>query len=169
MTGYLFSVTSILMIMSIGPLVLAVITALLAEAKDQTRFKDEASLIASKPKAAIRYFFGCFWGSLTAAVTIVAATITSQWWDCAKAGLNCYDGQGGIQLILTVPVAWLFGALVGVVWTRFTLRADTHSLHASISRYAGPQRLWNRFVAYSVPPSFWIVVGFCLFRLMITR
>lgn len=90
--------------------------------------------------------------------------LIGEWWICRTQRQLCYDGQGGIILVVTVPVLAIVGALIAWGWTWLTLRVAPHHPWASIFRYSGSLRWLNWLLALVVPVAFWALVTFGLIR-----
>ena len=77
--------------------------------------------------------------------------------DCRLLNRGC-DGQGGMMLMFYVPVMFSVGALIGIWWTRFTVRLPATTVYASVFTYRGPHPWVNRALAAILSIGPWVLV-----------
>ncbi len=77
--------------------------------------------------------------------------------DCRVLSRGC-DGQGAIMLIFYVPFMFAVGALIGTLWTRFTVRLPVTTVYASVFTYRGPHSWVNRALAAILSIGPWVLV-----------
>lgn len=77
--------------------------------------------------------------------------------DCRVVNRGC-DGQGAIALIYYVPLMFAVGALIGTLWTRFTVRLPATTVYASVFTYCGAHPWANRALAAILSVGPWVLV-----------
>ncbi len=90
------------------------------------------------------YLAASLLGGTSGSISVIIALILDLKWECVYRARGCYDGQGGIVLVVLVPLMFVVGCLVGLFWTWVTSRVPSNSLYASVFAYNGPQRQKNR-------------------------
>ncbi len=113
----------------------------------------------------VHYVWLSILGGLAGTFSAVSALIVGEWWLCYSEKQLCYDGQGDLVLIFTVPVLAFCGALASLFWTWFTLRLAPTRLWASFFRYSGPNRLLNRAYSLLVPIFLWLFTTYAVYRI----
>jgi hypothetical protein len=115
----------------------------------------------------IRYFASSVVGGAAGAVSIIIAVIADLWWECKYQNRGCYDGQGGIVLVVLVPAMFVAGCFLGAVWTWLTSLLPSKSIFTSIYNYDGDRPGQNYTLAAGVSIGLWCAICFGLFRWMI--
>src|SRR5580704_8159235 len=64
-----------------------------------------------------RYLAAAILGGVAGVASIIVAVIAELRWECWHSGQGCYDGQGGIVLIVLVPIMFVVGGIAGAFWT----------------------------------------------------
>lgn len=112
-----------------------------------------------------RYLASIILGGFAGAAAIIAAVIANLKWDCWRWNRGCYDGQGGIVLVVLVPAMFVIGSLLGCFWTWLTTKFPTSSILAH--NYAGAVNLQGRIIRATLPIGLWSLICFGLFLLLI--
>jgi hypothetical protein len=115
----------------------------------------------------VLYFASCLFGGIAGAISIIVAVVADAWWECKYWNRNCYDGQGGIILVVLVPVMFMTGLLAAFIWTWITSQIPSKSVFASVYNYDGARRGLNIALAAVASTGLWCAICFGLFRLII--
>jgi hypothetical protein len=113
------------------------------------------------------YLAASLLGGIAGSISVIIAQIADLKWECAYRARGCFDGQGGIVLVVLVPVMFVVGCLVGLLWTWLTSRTPSNSVYASVFAYNGPQKRKNRLIATALSVGLWCLICSGLFGLMI--
>jgi len=104
-------------------------------------------------------------GGLVGAIASIAALYSAepQWCaDMSAKGSYC-DGQGGLILIFTLPVATVVGVIVAMLWSWSSLRISANSPWTSVFSYRGENRAKNVGIAIAIQIAYWAIF-FLAFR-----
>jgi hypothetical protein len=121
--------------------------------------------MTSGARQALRYLGSFILGGLAGAVAISVALFSDLDWECRHWHRGCYDGQGGIVLVVLVPVMFLVGGLLGCFWRWFRGRLPEPSFW--VNNNNGSREFPNAIIRWLVPVALWCLISFALFRLLI--
>jgi hypothetical protein len=99
-------------------------------------------------------------GAFVAFVTLMSALE----WECYSRHIGCNDGQGGIELIFTLPILSVVCSTLALVWTSLSFRIPEESVWASLYRYSGQRHLMNWVCAIAIQAIYWVLVSAVVFR-----
>ena len=87
---------------------------------------------------------------------MIVAVVAELRWECWHSNRGCYDGQGGIVLVVLAPCMFGVGGLLGALWTwlRFRMPMSRIFSHKQIGGMA-------------LPIGFWLLMCFGLFLVLI--
>jgi hypothetical protein len=112
-----------------------------------------------------RYFASIILGGLAGAASIIAAVIADLKWECWRWNRGCYDGQGGVVLVVLVPAMFVIGSLLGCLWTWLKTKLPPSSILAQ--NYAGAGNLQERIIRATLPIGLRLLICLGLFLLLI--
>lgn len=121
--------------------------------------------IASEGQQLRRYLVSIILGGFAGAVAIIVALIADLDWECKRWNRGCNDGQGGIVLVVLVPVMFVAGSLLGCLWTWLRSKLPSSSMLAQ--NYTGSSKLQHRITRSALPIMLWSLICFGLFCLFI--
>jgi hypothetical protein len=104
-------------------------------------------------------------GGIAGAVGIVVAVIAELDWECRYRNRGCNDGQGGIVLVVLVPMMFLVGTLLGSVWAWLRIRLPPSSILSQ--SYTGTQKVQSQIMAWLSPLLLWSISCFGLVLLLL--
>ena len=119
----------------------------------------------SLAESKVHYLWLSLFGGLAGVLAALVSLVAGEWWICYSERQLCYDGQGGLVLIATIPVLAFCGAFASLLWTWLTLRIAPTKLWASIFRYSGQYRYLNRAYSVLVPIFFWVFITYVVYRI----
>ncbi len=111
----------------------------------------------------------CGFGGLTGAIIAIAVFpfANSNWCrDMSAQGSHC-DGQGGLILIITVPLCIVIGSCASILWTWISVAIPAQKPWASIFSYGGGNRAMNVAFAVAIQILYWTI--FALITYSLTR
>lgn len=106
-------------------------------------------------------------GGIAGEFVAISSLFIGEWWICKTRGQLCYDGQGGMALVVTIPALSVIGSVAAIVWTWFTLRIPTERLGASIFAYTGPSRGLNWSAGFLLTFGFWCLLWLVAYRVVL--
>ena len=112
-----------------------------------------------------RYLVSVLCGGIAGTFAIIFAVFADLDWKCKHWNKGCYDGQGGIVLVVLVPIMFAIGGLPGSLWT--FLRSKLSSRSVLAIEYPGPMELQSRILRLAVPAALWCLIGFLLFKSLV--
>ena len=119
----------------------------------------------SEAGQAWRYLVSITLGGLAGAVGIIVAVIADLDWECRYRNSACNDGQGGIVLVVLVPVMFVVGSVLGSSWPWLKAKIPPSSILAQ--NYTGTRKVQSRIIGWVLPLGLWSLVSFGLFLLLI--
>jgi len=87
---------------------------------------------------------------------MIVAVVAQLRWDCSHSNRGCYDGQGGIVLVVLAPCMFVVGGLLGALWVWLRSRMPTSRILAH-----------NRIGEMALPIGLWFLICFGLFLLLV--
>jgi hypothetical protein len=113
-----------------------------------------------------QYVIAGLLGAFTGEFCGVLFLFLSLWLSCRGHEQSCNTAQGGMGIIITLPIGSLLGNVLALFWTRMTLRIPPENPLASICSYSGPSRIQNWTYAIAIPIAFWGLVTLFFAHLM---
>ena len=104
-------------------------------------------------------------GGFAGAVAIIVAVIAELDWECRRWNRNCYDGQGGLVLVVYAPVMFVAGGFLGSLWTWLRSKLPEHSMLAE--NFTGQRNTIQRISPWAALIGLWCLACFGLFRFLI--
>ena len=99
-------------------------------------------------------------------MSIIVAVFAELDWECRRwQSGNCYDGQGGIVLVVLVPVMFVAGGFLGSLWTWLRSKLPERSMWAE--NFTGQRNTIQRISPWAALIGLWCLACFGLFRLLI--
>jgi hypothetical protein len=121
--------------------------------------------MTSEGRQTLRYLGSFILGGLAGAVAISVAVFNDLGWECTHRNRGCNDGQGGIVLVVLVPVMFVVGGLLGCFWRWFRSRLPESS--SWVQNNSGARAFPNLVIRLTLPVLLWCLICFGLFRLLI--